>query len=82
MHKESKSRLTLGNTHHHSFHNLPSFHILSKNIKIKTCKIILLLVLYHVNHGLSHYRRTQAEVMILEYRALRKIYGPKRKNIP
>jgi len=42
--EEIKSRLTSGNARYHSIQNLPSSSLLSKNIKIQMCIIIILPV--------------------------------------
>ena len=45
--EEIKSRLMLGNAYYHSMQNLLSSRLLSKNVKIKICKTIILpVVLY------------------------------------
>ena len=44
--KEIKSRLKLGNACYHSVQNLLSSSLLSKNLNIKICRTIILLVLY------------------------------------
>ena len=43
--EEIKSRLKLGNACSHSVQNLLSSSLLYKNVKIKICRIIILLVL-------------------------------------
>jgi hypothetical protein len=43
--KEIKRKLNSGNTHYHSVQNLPSSYFLSTNIKTKTHRTIILLVL-------------------------------------
>jgi hypothetical protein len=51
--EEIKRRLNSGNACYHSVHNLLSSHLLSKNIKFRIYKtIILSLVLYGLKHGL------------------------------
>jgi hypothetical protein len=44
IHKEIKSRLKPGNACHHSVQNILSYSLLSKNLKIKICRIIILPV--------------------------------------
>jgi len=53
--EESKSRLKSGNACYHSVQNFLSSSLLSKNIKIKIYRIIILpVVLYGCELGLSH----------------------------
>jgi hypothetical protein len=42
IHEEIESRLNLGNACYHSVQNLLSSHLLSKNVKIKTYKTVIL----------------------------------------
>jgi hypothetical protein len=50
--EETKSRLKLGNAFYHSVHNLFSSSLLSKKIKIKIYRTIILpVVLYRCKHG-------------------------------
>jgi hypothetical protein len=47
MHKEIKSRLNSGNASYHSVESLLSSHLLSRNVKVKIYKTIILpVVLY------------------------------------
>jgi len=48
IHKEIKSRLNLGNAFYHSVQNPLSSCLISKNLKIKIHKMIILLVLLYV----------------------------------
>jgi hypothetical protein len=53
--KEIKNRLNLGNACYHSVQSLLSCHLLSKNLKIKTYKTIILPVLLYGYDTVSHY---------------------------
>ena len=53
--EEIKSRLKSGNAYYHLVQNFLSSSLLSKNIKIKICRTIILpVVLYGCELGLSH----------------------------
>jgi hypothetical protein len=55
MNEEIKSRLNSGNTCHHSVQSLLSSHLLSRNVKVKIYKAIILpVVCVGVKLGLSH----------------------------
>jgi hypothetical protein len=75
IHDEIKSRLNLGNAYYYSVQNLLSSHTISKNLKIKMYKgVILPVVLYgSLTLGEEHRLRNS------ENRVLRKIFGPKRE---
>jgi hypothetical protein len=45
--EEIKSRLKLGNAYYHLVLNIFSFHLLSRNVKIKVCKTRILRVVLH-----------------------------------
>jgi hypothetical protein len=47
IHDEIKSRLNLGNVCYHSVQNLLSSHLISKNLKIKIYKTVILPVVLH-----------------------------------
>jgi hypothetical protein len=46
MHKEIRSRLNMGNACHHAVQNLLPYCPLSKNVKIKVYKAIIIPVVY------------------------------------
>jgi hypothetical protein len=56
MHEEIKSRLNSGNASYHLVQSLLSSHLLSRNVKIKVYKTLILPVVFHgcVKHDLSH----------------------------
>jgi hypothetical protein len=72
--EEIESRLKLGNACYHSVQNLLSSRLLSKNLKIKVYRnIILPVVLY----GCETWSLTLRE----ENRLLRRVFGPKREEM-
>jgi hypothetical protein len=78
IHDEIKSRLNSGNVCYHSVQNLLSSRLISKNLKIKIYKTVILPV---VLYGCETWSLTLGEEHRLrgfENRVLRKIFGPKR----
>ena len=78
--EEINSRLRSGNACYHSLKNLLFSSFLSKSIKIKIYRIIILPVLY----GCDTWSLTLWEefrLRVLENRMLRRIFGPKRDEI-
>jgi hypothetical protein len=78
--EEVKNRLKLGNACYHLAQNLLSSSLLSKNLKIKTYRTIILPVLYGCETG-SLTLREERRLRVFENRALRRIFGPKRDKI-
>jgi hypothetical protein len=79
--EEIKRRLNSGNACYHSVQNLLSFRLLSKNLKIRIYKtIILLLVLYECETW-SLTLREEHRLRVFENRVLRRIFGPKRDEV-
>jgi len=72
IHEEIKSELSLGNVRYHSVQNLLSSHLLSKNLKIKIYKIIILLI---VLYGCETWDLTLSE----EHRL--RVFEPKREEV-
>jgi len=74
--EEIKRRLKLGNACYHSVQNLLTFSLLSKNLKIKIYRTIILpIVLYGCETWLLTLRE-ECRLRVFESRVLR-IYGPK-----
>jgi hypothetical protein len=71
-----KSRLKLGNACYYSVQNLLSFSSLSKNLKIKIYRTIILPV---VLYGCETWSLTLKEERRL--RVLRRVFGPKRDEV-
>jgi hypothetical protein len=80
IHNEIKSRLNSGNAFYYSVQNLSSSRLISKNLKIKIYKIVILPV---VLYGCETWSLTLGEEHRLrgfENRVLRTIFGPKREE--
>jgi hypothetical protein len=67
-----------GNVCYHSVQNLLSSRLLSKNVKIRTFKIIILLVTQYGYETWSLTLREKHRLRVFENRVLRRIFGPKR----
>jgi hypothetical protein len=80
IHDEIKSTLNSGNACYYSFQNLLSSRLISKNLKIKIYKTIILPV---VLYGYETWPLTLGEehrLRVFENRVLRGIFGPKREE--
>src|SRR5215471_14998486 len=78
--EEIKSRWKLGNACYHSVQNLLSSRLLSKNLKIKIYRTIILPVLYGCETW-SLTLREEHRLMVFENRVLRRVFGPKRDEV-
>jgi len=79
--EEIKSRLRSGNACYHSVQNLLSSRLLSKNLKIKIYRIIILLV---VLYGCDIWSLTlweERKLRVFEIKVLRRILGPRRDDV-
>jgi len=76
--EEIKSRVKSGNVWYHSVQNLLSSSLLSKNIKIKIYRIIILRVVVHGCETWSLTLMEERRLRLFENRVLRRIFGPKR----
>jgi hypothetical protein len=81
IHEEIKSRLKSGNASYHSVQNLLSSSLLSKNVKIKIYRIIILPVSLYGCESWSLTLREKCRLRVFENRVLRKIFGPKRDEV-
>ena len=79
--KEIKSRLKLGNACYHSVQNLLSSSLLSKNLKIKIYRTIILPVVLYGFETWSLTFREEHRLRVFENRMLRRIFGPKRDGV-
>jgi hypothetical protein len=79
--KEIKSRLKLGNACYHSVQNLLSSRFLSKNLKIKIYRTIILPVVLYGCENWSLTLREEHRLRVFENRVLRRVFGPKRKEV-
>jgi hypothetical protein len=78
IHDEIKSRLNPGNACYYSVQNLLSSHLISKSLKSKVYKTVILPVMLYGCKTLS--LTVGEEHRVLENRVLRKIFGPKREE--
>jgi hypothetical protein len=79
--EEIKSRLNLGNACYHSVQSLLSAHLLSRNVKVKVYKTIILPVVLYGCETWSLTLREERRLRVLENRVLRRIFGPKRVEV-
>jgi hypothetical protein len=78
---ESLVLLNSGNACYHSVQNLLSFRLLSKNIKIRIYKTIILPVVLYGCQTWSLILREEHRLRVFENRVLRRIFGPKRDEM-
>jgi hypothetical protein len=81
MHDVIQSRLNLGNTCCHSVQSLLSSHLLSRNLKVKIYKTIILPVVLYVCETWSLTLREEHRLRVFENRVLRRIFGPKKDEV-
>ena len=79
--EEIKSRLKLGNACCHSVQNLLSSRLLSKNLKIKIYRSIILPVVVYGCEIWSLTLREERRLRVFENRVLRRVFGPKRDEV-
>ena len=79
--EEIKSGQKLGNACYYSVQNLPSSRLLSKNLKIKIYRIIILSVVLYGCETWSLTLREGRRLRVFENRVLRRIFGPKRDEV-
>jgi hypothetical protein len=81
IHEDIKSRLNSGNACYHSVQSLLSSHLLSRNVKVKIYKTIILPVVLYGCETWSLTLREERRLKVFENRVLRKIFGPKRDKV-
>jgi len=79
--EEINSRLKLGNACYYSVQNLSSSSLLSKNLKIKIYRTIILPVVLYGCGTWSLTLREERMLRVFENRVLRRIFGPKRDKV-
>ena len=79
--EESRSRLKSGNAFYHSVQNLLSSSLLSKNLKIKIYRTIILPVVLYGCETWSVTLREERRLRVFENRVLRRVFGPKRDEL-
>ena len=75
--EEIKSRLRSGNACYHSVQNLLSSRLLSKNLKIKIYRTIVLPVVLYGCETWSLTLREERKLRVFENTVLRRIFGPR-----
>ena len=78
---EVKIRLKLGNACYHSVQKLLSSRLLSKNLKIKIYRTIILPVVLYGCESWSLTLREERRLQVFENGVLRRIFGPKRDEV-
>jgi hypothetical protein len=81
IHEEIKRRLNSGNACYHSVQNLLSSRLLSKNMKVRIYKTIILPVVLYGRETWSLTVREEQKLRVFENRMLRRIFGPKRDGV-
>jgi hypothetical protein len=79
--EEIKRRLNSGNECYHSVRNLFSSCLLSKNVKLRIYKTIILPVVLYGCETWSLTVREEHKLRVFENRVLRRIFGPKRDGV-
>jgi hypothetical protein len=77
MHEDIKSRPNSGNACYHSVQSLLSSRLLSRNVKVKIYKTIILPVVLCGCETWSFTLRKEHRLRVLENRVPRRIFGPK-----
>jgi hypothetical protein len=80
IHDEIKSRLNSGNACYHSVQNILSSHLISKNLKIKIYRTVILPVVLYGCKIWSLTLREEHRLRVFEKRVLRSTFGPKREE--
>jgi hypothetical protein len=81
LHEEIKSRLNLGNACCHSVQSLLSSRLLSRNLKVKIYKTIILPVFLYGCETWSITSREKHRLKVFENRVLSRIFGPTRDEV-
>jgi hypothetical protein len=79
--EEIKSRLMLGNSCYYSVQNVLSSRLLSKNLKIKIYKIIILPIFLYECGTWSLTLRKERRLRVFENMVLRRIFRPRRDEV-
>jgi len=79
--EEIKSRLKSGNACYHSVQNLLSCSFLSKHLKIKKHRTIILPVVVYGCETWSLTWREEGRLRVFEHRVLRRLFGPLRDEV-
>ena len=76
--EEIKSRLKVGNACYYSVQNILSSSLLSKKLKIKIYRTIILPVVLYGRETWSLTLREERKLRVFENRVFRRVFGPKR----
>ena len=79
--EEIKSRLKLGNACYYSVQNRLSSSLLSKKLKIKIYRTIILPVVLYGCETWTLTLREERRLRVFENRVLRRVFGPKRDEV-
>jgi len=79
--EEINSRLKSGSACYHSVQNLMSSSLLSKNIKIRIYRTIILPVVLYGCETCSLILKEGRSLRVFDNRVLRRIFGPKRDEV-
>jgi len=79
--EEIKSRLRPGNAYYHSVQYLLSSKLLSKNLKIKIYRTIILPVVLHGCETWSLILKEERKLRVFESMVLRRIFEPRRDEV-
>jgi hypothetical protein len=79
--EEIKRRLNSGNACYHSVQDLLSSCLLSKNVKVRIYKALILPVVLYGCETWSLTLREEHKLRVFENRVLRRIFGPKRDGV-
>jgi hypothetical protein len=79
--EDIKRRLNSGNACYHSVQSLLSSRLLTKNVKIRIYKTIILPVVLYGCENWSLTLRVEYRLRVFENRVLRRIFGPKRDEV-
>jgi hypothetical protein len=81
VHEEIKSRLISGNACYHSVQSLLSSRLLSRNVKVKIYKAIILSVVLYGCETWCMTLRDEHRLTVFENRVLKKIFRPKADEV-
>jgi hypothetical protein len=81
MQEEIKSRLNSGNSSYRSVQSLLSSRLLSRNLKVKIYRTIVLPVILYGCETWSVTLREEHNLRVFQNRVLRRIFGPKRDEV-
>jgi hypothetical protein len=81
IHEEIKSGLNSGNACYHSIQSLLSFCLLSRNVKVRIYKTVILPVDLYGCETWSLMLREEHRLRVFENKVLRRIFGPKRDEV-